>query len=352
MLGVPIDFPAADTPGNARFATLNNGPRRLLALSLGIEWEDDRGRVTPYTFSVAEDLATLRAEISGFRRTLWGWFGASVVLLMVVQGSILRWSLRPLRRVGEELADIEDGSRERLGSAYPAELAPLTQGINRFIAQEQARLEHYRRGLGDLAHSLKTPLAVLRGALEARPEAGSGTADAAREIDRMAAIVEYHLQRAATAGRRPLAAPVDIAPIVARVTDSLAKVHRDKGVECTIAVAAECRYRAEEGDLYELLGNLADNAFKWCRSRVWLQAGNRGDPANPSLWLCVEDDGPGLPQGEAERLAQRGQRADASIPGHGLGLAMVNDLVSAYAGTLEIGHGETGGARIEVRLPG
>jgi len=352
MLGLQLAFPEPPTIGTPQFASLEHGNRRLLSLSFSVEWEDPHGRVLPFTFSVAEDLGALQTEIAGFRRTLWIWLGGSVLLLMVVQGTILRWSLRPLRQVGKELAAIEAGTREQLGDSYPAELAPLTQGINRFITQEQARLEHYRRGLGDLAHSLKTPLAVLRGTLAQAQGDGPGNSEAEQQIVRMAEIVEYHLQRAATAGRRPLAAPVALAQIISRVTASLAKVHRSKGVECQVVVAANCRYRAEEGDLYELIGNLADNAFKWSRGQVLLQVENRGDRATPGLWICIEDDGPGIPGDALERLALRGQRADSTTPGHGIGLAMVNDIVSAYAGTLDIGSAELGGARVEVRLPG
>lgn len=343
ILALPRDVPA----GERRYVDLEIAGAPSIALAFGTAWENGSGQLLPFTFTVAEDLGALDAEIAIFRRTLWSWLGGAAVLLLLVQGSILRWSLRPLRRVGRELSAIERGQRDRLGSDYPPELAPLTRGINRFIAQEQARLQRYRNGLGDLAHSLKTPLSLLRGLLGG-PGQGCGQTDEANaQIDRMAEIIEYQLQRAATAGRRPLAAPLALAPIVARVVASLDKVHHDKHVVCALAIADGCRYRAEEGDLYELTGNLLDNAYKWCRSRVALQA----DSGPGGLHLRVEDDGPGLPAALRLTLPTRGLRADSTTPGHGLGLAMVADLVAAYGGTLTTGSSDLGGACIEVRLP-
>ncbi len=347
-LGLALDLPARIETGQRRYLEARAGDAHAIALGFGTAWEDARGRLVPFTFSVAEDLGALDAEVAAFRRTLWGWLGGAAVLLLLAQGTILRWSLRPLRRVGRELGAIEQGRRERLGDDYPSELAPLTDGINRFIAQEQARLQRYRNALGDLAHSLKTPLALLRGQLgEARDAPGD---EAVAEVDRMAEIIEYQLQRAATAGRRPLVAPIALAPVVGRVTASLDKVHRDKGVSCTHDLAPGLSYRAEEGDLVELLGNLLDNAYKWCRRRVAVRAHASGQGGG--LVLAIEDDGPGLPDAVAVELPVRGRRADSTTPGHGIGLAMVADLVAAYGGSLSGGRSELGGARIEVRLPG
>ena len=346
-LGLALTLPNKIDAGARRYTEAKIGGARATALGFGTAWEDSDGRLLPFTFSVAEDLGALDTEVAAFRRTLWGWLGGAAVLLLLAQGTILRWSLRPLRKVGSELGAIERGDRERLGEDYPAELAPLTGGINRFIAQEQSRLQRYRNALGDLAHSLKTPLALLRGQLG---DAGPGTNDeAASQVDRMAEIIEYQLQRAATAGRRPLVAPVALAPIIDRITASLDKVHRDKGVECTPELAPGLRYRAEEGDLYELLGNLLDNAYKWCAKRVTVRARTFGQGGD--LVLTVEDDGPGLPDEVAVELPVRGRRADSTTPGHGIGLAMVADLVAAYGGSLNAGRSDLGGAHIEVRLP-
>jgi len=352
-LGLSLSLPRNVSAGQRRYTSLRVANNEAIALGFGTAWEDRDGRLLPFTFSVSEDLSTLAAEVAAFRRTLWSWLGGAAVLLLLAQGSILRWSLRPLRRMGHELDAIERGRRERLSADYPLELAPLTTGINRFIGQEQARLERYRKALGDLAHSLKTPLALLRGQLDADRQPASETRETAAQVDRMAEIIEYQLQRAATAGRRPLAAPTALTPIVTRVVASLDKVHHRKGVRCTVDIAAGVRYRAEEGDLYELVGNLLDNAYKWCASRVVVTAWHPATEAGNGneLRLRIEDDGPGLPEALSVELPVRGQRADSATPGHGIGLAMVADLVAAYGGSLEAGRGDLGGARIEVRLP-
>ncbi len=352
-LGLAPELPQNVPAGQRSYANVRIADNDAIALGFGTAWENGTGKLLPFTFSVAEDLGALAAEVAAFRRTLWSWLGGAAVLLLLAQGSILRWSLRPLRRVGRELHAIERGQRERLGADYPQELDPLTSGINRFIAQEQARLERYRNALGDLAHSLKTPLALLRGQLDDNRRSAPDSGGAADQVDRMAEIIEYQLQRAATAGRRPLAAPVALAPIVSKVVASLDKVHHSKGVDCTVEIAPGLRYRAEEGDLYELIGNLLDNAYKWCESRVIVHAWQPGTATGGigELRLRVEDDGPGLPDDLSVELPIRGQRADSATPGHGIGLAMVADLVAAYGGSLDADRGDLGGARIELKLP-
>ncbi|HEY5719424.1 MAG TPA: ATP-binding protein, partial [Gammaproteobacteria bacterium] len=352
LLGLALPVPVELAAGARQLTPFDSNGRALLALSFGITWEDARGTPLPFTFSVAEDLDPLRAEITGFRRALWGWLGGATVLLLLVQGSILRWSLRPLRRVAGELEQVESGAREQLGSGYPGELVPLTGGINRLLAHAKARQEVYRRGLGDLAHSLKTPLAVLRGSLGGDDRGRGDPAEAARQIDRMAAIVEYQLQRAAMAGRRPFAAPVEVAAIFGKVAASLDKVYRDRGLQIALHAPGDPSYRAEEGDLLELAGNLLDNACKWARARVEVTLEALATSDVDGLLVRVDDDGPGIPEAQASRLLERGLRADSATPGHGLGLAIVNDIVAAYGGTLAIARGPLGGARVEIRLPG
>ncbi|MDX1594844.1 MAG: ATP-binding protein [Gammaproteobacteria bacterium] len=350
-LGLDLDLPRRVEAGRRRFVEVALDGVRGIALGFGTVWEAPGGRLLPFTFSVAEDLAGLTAEVTAFRRTLLLWLGGAAVLLLLAQGTILRWGLRPLRRVSRELAAIERGDRERLGDDYPVDLAPLTSGINRFIAQEQARLERHRHALGDLAHSLKTPLAVLRDQLGDGGRKAADGDNPTAQVDRMAEIIEYQLQRAATAGRRPLSAPVRLAPILDRVLASLDKVHRDKGVEARCRIAPDLDYRAEEGDLYEMFGNLLDNAYKWCAGTVALDAERTEIDGARFLCLRIEDDGPGLPDEVAIDLPVRGRRLDSTVPGHGIGLAMVVDLVAAYGGTLATCRGEFGGACIEVRLP-
>ena len=161
-------------------------------------------------------------------------------------------------------------------------------------------------------------------------------------------IVEYQLQRAATAGRSQFAAPVAVAPIAARVVDSLNKVYFDKSVDASVSVGDAVSFRGDEGDLTELLGNLLDNAYKWCRRAIRMTAAHNAS----SVLIAIEDDGPGIEDSATARVLARGVRADEKTPGHGIGLAIVHDIVDAYGGTVEIGRSELGGAAVRVTLPG
>lgn len=305
------------------------------------------GQRHAFTFSISEDLTEFNAQIRHYRQSLWGWLGAMAVLLLLAQVAALRWGLRPLRSAAEELATIEAGQKERLEGSYPHEIAQLTDNLNIFLSRERERQKRYRDALADLAHSLKTPLAVMRGAL-AEPPNGALAATVDEEVQKMERIVDYQLQRAATVGQSSkLAAPLAVGPIAARIADSLRKVHRDKQPEMQLAVDDSAVFRGDEGDLMELLGNLLDNACKWCRHTVRLGVAS----TDGELVLTVEDDGPGIEASLAEAILRRGIRADQAVPGHGIGLAVVRDIVQAYGGEIAIGTSALGGASFSVRLP-
>lgn len=168
------------------------------------------------------------------------------------------------------------------------------------------------------------------------------------QLQRMNEIVEHRLQRAAAAGRTALGAPLPVAPAVGRILSALDKAYAGKSVHAEIDIAPGVVFRGDEGDLLEVVGNLADNAYKWARSRVRVQA--RNDAAGRELTLRVEDDGPGIPPDQVERVRERGVRADATTPGHGLGIAVVQEMAELYGGELVISHSPLGGAAVEVRL--
>ncbi len=342
--------------GLRRYETLSaSDGTPLMALSFAVLWEDERKRFHHFIYHVAEDLAPLETQLAGFRRTLWGWLGALGLLLLGAQLLVLRWGLTPLRRVAADLAAIEAGRQHALTGAYPRELQPLTANLNALLQHERAHLERYRNTLGDLAHSLKTPLAVLRGVAE-RGDDDTGMAPAVREqVERMNQIVDYQLQRAATAGRTPLAAPLDAAALLRKVAETLRKVHAERGIRIEIEAAEAVSFRGEEGDFLELAGNLMDNACKWCRKSVRaslerVSKPNRGG-AGGTLRLRVEDDGPGIEPALAEEILERGVRADTRVPGHGIGLAIVRDIVAVYGGELSLARSALGGLSAEVRLP-
>jgi len=343
-VGVAPPFQSLLHAGEKRFDELPDvAGQPFYVQSLGVNWSSGGARHA-FTFSVSEDLAELSAQLNRYRRSLWGWLGAMAALLLLVQAAVLRWGLLPLRRAAAELAAIEAGRQEQLRGVYPREVKQLTDNLNTLLVHERASQKRYRDALADLAHSLKTPLAVMRGALAGGPTALAATVD--EEVVKMDRIVQYQLQRAATAGPSSrLAAPVPIRPVAAKIVASLAKVYHDKAIATTIAIDDTAAFHGDEGDLMELLGNLLDNACKWCGKTVRIAV-----EQDDGLVITVEDDGPGVGEAEAQQLLQRGVRADQAVPGHGIGLAVVRDIVAAYQGQITIGHSALGGAAVRVVL--
>ncbi len=345
-VGKRVPFETSLAPGQRRFGQRQDGSGQpFLVQGLGVTWGVGRGHYA-FTFSVSEDLTEFNAQLRRYRHSLWAWLGAMAVLLLVTQWLVLRWGLRPLRRVAVELAAIESGGRERLQGEYPRELERLTDNLNALLAHERARQKRYRDALADLAHSLKTPLAVMRGAL-AQADGERLAATVEEEVVKMDRIVQYQLQRAATAAPSVLAAPVPIRPVAERIVATLGKVYSEKAVEARLAVDDRSTFRGDEGDLMELLGNLADNAYKWCRKEVRISAASR----DRRLTISVEDDGPGIDEDQARRILRRGVRADQAVPGYGIGLAIVRDIVQAHGGEIRIGRAGLGGAAVTVKLP-
>jgi two-component system sensor histidine kinase PhoQ len=308
----------------------------------------------PYTAYVMEDAGTLARQVRVFRQALWGYLGIAGIVLLLLQMVVLRWSLWPLRNVVTELKRVQRGQANRMSERHPRELEPLTDSINALIESERENLDHQRNTMADLAHSLKTPLAVLRTRLDGDASEGELRDEVATQLRRMNDLVGYQLGRAASAGHKLFAAPVPIEPHAEQIVRGLEKIYAAKGVVCEFEIANGAMFHGEPGDLQELLGNLLENAFKWARSRVLFTAipGDTAQNRRPGLVLAVEDDGPGIPEDRVAHVLQRGVRGDERVQGHGIGLAIVQDLVRSYRGHLEVGVSqELGGARFEVKLP-
>jgi two-component system, OmpR family, sensor histidine kinase PhoQ len=338
------------TPGNWSFTRLPKPPaHELFVLSFGSAWEVNE-RSLDLTFTVIEEPQAYAAQVAQFRRSLGTWFGALALGLLVAQGLVLRWGLNPLRRVERDLAAVEAGARETLSGNYPRELRGLTENLNALLKTERGRLARYRDALADLAHSLKTPLAVLRGARH-----GDDRQDLERlvqeQTERMTQIVDYQLQRAATSGRTTLLMPVAITPLLQRILTSLAKVYAERRLDLHLDAGATLQFRADAADLMELCGNLLDNACKWARTRVVVRAQLVDADGGQALELIIEDDGPGIAPEQRAAVLGRGVRIDSSVPGQGIGLAVARDIVSAYGGKIEIDASpELGGARVRATL--
>jgi signal transduction histidine kinase len=348
--------PGAETSRDIR------GPRgewlRLLERTVAIP-----GAAGPLTVQVAASRDATDAEVARLRRGIGLAFALLGLGLVGGVAAQVVWGLRPLRAARRALAEVRAGRRDQLALAAPAEIAPLVEEVDALIAQNRATLERARAHVGNLAHALKTPIAVLLNALggaEARDAVALGQA---RAIER---IVQHHLARARSVA---LSAPAGLAgwassPLAAaeEVAAALRRLQAERGLTIAVEGDAGLRVRADRQDLIEIVGNLMENACKWAVGRVRVHVaaaagGVRRGTGNglPLVALEVEDDGPGLPQdGPAAQAAAmaRGVRLDEAVPGAGLGLAIVADLVSLHGGRLVLGRSSgLGGACVRLELP-
>ena len=353
QLGHDLNWPAPIATGQTRFDEPVGGAEPMFVLSLGVAWELDPLADIPFTFSAGESTRSYLDQIAKFRRALWGWLGAAAVLLLVVQVVVLGWSLRPLRAVASELVQVQRGEGDRIQGRYPVELVGLTDSINAFIGAERKQLARFRNSSADLAHSLKTPLTVMRTAVEAQPDDADPQL-LITQLERMDDIVGYQLKRARTSGHTTFARPVPVLSCAEPVVQTLEQAYRDKQVRCEFDLDEAARFFGESGDLTELLGNLLENAFKWCQHQVILRSRVRhqGDGLRPGLTIVVEDDGPGFSDAQAEDLLRRGMRGDELTAGHGIGLAVVREIADAYGADLVLDASELGGARVTIRFQG
>ncbi len=346
LTGMRWNGDGALPPGEQRWGQARIAGEAAMVLSYGLEWDDPAVGTGQFTVQLAESQTTRQAELHAYRRGLWGWLIAAAAALLLTQGLIQRWGLSPLHRVTSELDAIRRGRAERLSGDYPHELEPLTQSLNRLLDAERERGSRYRQALADLAHSLKTPLAVLRSRLETDPDYPAPQ-EALDQIERMDGSVQYHLGRASRAGHSGLAQSTPAAPVIHRLLRAL-PLSGERTVDVEVRCGDEVRFPGPEADLMELLGNLLDNAAKWAGSRLRITAEH---PSADSLSMSVEDDGPGISTALSEQVLERGVRADQSRPGQGIGLAVVRDLVNDYGGDITIDRSELGGARLRIRLP-
>jgi two-component system sensor histidine kinase PhoQ len=352
-IGTAVQFGPPLEGGERRF-TFTEVPDTSTSLAVssrGIVW-DLHGTAARFTFSVASSLAAYDEQVAAFRQQLVGWFAGVALLFVAALALLLRWLSQPIRRLEHEIKQVEAGEREALGEAWPQELVAVTSNLNALLEGERQRIKRYRDTLGNLAHSLKTPLAVMRQSLGDADGAVRTTLDA--EIERMSGIIEHQMKRAATSGGVLLGQqPVDLAPVVSDLRVALLKVYGNKDLLFETSIAAGTQFIGDRADIIELLGNLLDNACKWSRARVRMVASvDAMADSRTALGIVIEDDGPGIAAGDRAKVLKRGNRADETTPGHGLGLSMVHDTVALYGGHMRIDESALGGARFHLELPG
>ena len=319
--------------------------------SFGVEWGIGEDRHVDLTWTMIDTSDYYRDTISLYRRELVLWLGMAALLLLVMQAVILRWGLKPLGAVTRELDLIEHAKQEKILGKYPWEIAQLSHRINLFIENERRNLTRYRDTLGDLAHSLKTPLAVIKGITdnEIRPD----LKNIDEVVDRMNKIVEYQLNRAALSQLSVMHRAVDCEEAMRKLHASMKKVYVDKSIDSTWEIESGAVFHGNESDLFEFLGNIMDNAFKWARSRIMFVCRSDGVAGKGYKGLIIEihDDGPGIAKAERTAVLERGVRADQQTPGQGIGLAVVREIVQRYDGVLTIETSHLGGALIRTRFP-
>jgi signal transduction histidine kinase len=258
---------------------------------------------------------------------------------------LIRYGLRPLHEIEDKLHDVRAGRRDRLDGAYPGELSPLVKEINTLITHNRNVVDRARTHVGNLAHALKTPLAVLRN--EARGD-DRVSEIVRRQTDAMTANVTHYLKRAqAAAQAEVLGARTEIKEPVEGIGRMLERLHRDKNISVEVDADPTAVFRGEKGDFDELVGNLMDNAAKWCKSRVEVKVTRSDD----GVTVIVDDDGPGLPPEHRAKALERGKRLDESEPGTGLGLSIVTELADIYGGNLQLEDSPLGGLRARLELP-
>lgn len=304
-------------------------------------WQTEDGKETPFIFTAFETPDNYLKELRVYRWNLWAGLALLAFFLLTAQLLILRWGLSPLGRIAKDLRQIEKGKSEQLSGEYPSELSVITDNLNLLLENERRQRKRYHNTLADLAHSLKTPLAVLRNHAH---ESKDG--ELSEPVERMNQIISHQLGRASQQSEHQLLKPVSIHHCLNRIGNALGKVYRDKEPEFLVA-GEDIEFKGDERDLMEVFGNLIENAFKYGNGKVQVTCSENSSTVS----ILIEDDGAGISEDCRQSILNRGTRADSIQPGQGIGLAVVIDILTTYHGQLNISNSRYGGAAFEVCLP-
>ncbi len=303
-----------------------------------------------FSFVTMQPTSEYRSLFEEFRQQLYLWLGGGLLVLLTLLWLGLTWGFRSLKRLSHELDQVENGRLDRLSDQHPMELLRLTRSLNRLLDGERRQREQYRNSLGDLAHSLKTPLTVLQSVgevISAQPDNREQARVMHAQIERMSQQIGYQLQRASLGQSGLVRHRVELQPLLVRLCSTLDKVYQDKHVRVDLDIPPNATLPLEQGALMELLGNLLENAYRLCLHQVRISLQEDAE----YLLLSIEDDGPGVPVDQRARILRRGERLDAQHPGQGIGLAVVKDILDSYGGELRLDDSSLGGAAFRLRLP-
>jgi two-component system, OmpR family, sensor histidine kinase PhoQ len=331
--------------GQSNFSEINSAQGDLFYLQYNVFWEDDTGVEHPFQFVVFESQSKTRKQISSYRQSLWGWLTAIALSITIIQILILKWGLKPIHGVARDLKYVQQGQVPRLDGYYPSELKEMTDSINTLLSNEAQQRTRYKNTMSDLAHSLKTPLAIMQGSLH-KP----GTIDTIeikQQINRIDQIISYQLKRTISAPANPFSSAHSIKENCEKVVSALQKVYREKNVNVTMDLPEKMTFLGDKGDLLEILGNILDNAFKYGEGEIHI-SGKYSESRETSI--CIEDNGHGITEENRRIALQRGERADTSLPGQGIGLSVVTDIISSYKGSIKLAKSPLGGLAVTFKL--
>ncbi|MEM9101814.1 MAG: ATP-binding protein [Pseudomonadota bacterium] len=337
-----IDAPT----GAMNFYSFQDNTIIYYVTSFAVEWYGEDKKIRRYVFLIAENASRYQEIASNFRQSLWLWFSILILALIAFQLFILTWGFKPLQKVIKAIAKVEQGLEKNIQGNYPKEIRKLTDAINLLIKNEQQQGQRYRDSLADLAHSLKTPLAVIRSTLENHKIADNLHTNLDEQLNRMNQIIASQLQRAKTAGKTTFSTAILVSPTIEKIVLALKKVYRHKNMEFTLNLQEDAKFWGEEADLLEFCGNIIENASKYGQKKVEVCVEQTMDSEKGSLLSIIcEDDGPGVEKQHKNEILQRGKRLDEQTEGQGLGLSIVVDIVSSYNGQIKIERSYLGGAK-------
>ena len=344
---ISTKFPAIDkiNLGDWRFEILEHYTQPFFRLGFAIQWPDVKDRLQRYEVVVWREADDYLGQLERFRQILWTWLLVTTTLLLLVMYLVTRWSLRPLIQVGLEVKAIEDQKQSGFELNYPAEITPLTENLNILLKREQFQRQRYRNAMDDLAHSLKTPLAVLSGLSDQPGIARPQLATLREQTERMNQIVSYQLQKASSVADIRINKPIDLVQIIEKLLSALGKVYQEKAVEVQCRLPHQILLRMDEGDCLEVVGNLLDNAFKYGRRKIAVTGSELDDKF---MQLQIGDDGDGLAVQEIERIMNRGIRLDEATEGQGIGLAVVAEIVESFNSEMKFTDSDLGGLQVNL----
>ncbi|MGI2198970.1 ATP-binding protein [Shewanella baltica] len=323
--------------GQSAFEQIELAEQPHLIYSFSVSFASQNQNV-PVTIHIIKDEREFQQQIDQFNQQLWTWLLILMFVMLVFQLSWLVWTLRPLARFTQELHSVEQGKSMQLSSQYPTELQAVARQLNILLNTEQTQRKRYRNALADLAHSLKTPLAVIKSQADLS-EASS------EQVSVISRIIGHQLKRAQTAAAASWHLGIRVDDVAAKLLRTLAKIYREPQINLSGEMADAAVFKGDEADLTEILGNVLDNACKAAKSTVKLTV--TGDAYQ--LLICIEDDGPGISEALQNQIFERGIRADSYHQGNGIGLAIVRDLVDSYNGRISVSRSETlGGAKFSI----